>query len=629
MDSAVIRYAILRARIRDAIAEHAPRLHLERAVSVAEELVSDEPPPKRPKGRIPDWVDHLVKRRDLTDEELADIVLSTLLQKWLRAEHGMPSPTNIANAIGQKVGGSVKIGYALLQFAFLSGVATLSKKVRQTDKVDLPGETLAVLGDPSECRSGLHPTPGGGVPTVTQKWDRKLPAFKPSRTSPAVRAADAIRRTKWRVNPDMERIVAEKLYQNVPGAFRKSALTRRERWEARKYMTDIHALREAREGRKAGYFAVRFDHRGRLYQVGNALTYTAGSDAARALLEFADAKQVQTEEGRRALARHLIEHHGSRVPMGEELTWIAANRPLIEYAASQPTEHSLCFAGACRAWLAVERGEPIGLPVSIDATTSALQHMALLLRSPRLARLSNLMPGDRQDVYASIAQECGGLPRDAVKKVAMPTFYGQTVKRSMEKLIAVLPDLADRDELWGTATRIREATARIVPEAMQLYLTLREAAGELTRRGEPVRWTTPSGWQGAMDRRKRVLEPDELSFNGRRIFYSLQSATEELSNARQRNAITANLVHSLDAALLHLAVAELPTGMSIATAHDCFATHADDVPAMRGALVAALREMYQHNDQLAAWWAQWGVKVPCPSVGEWDPHFTQGGYAFS
>ena len=95
--------------------------------------------------------------------------------------------------------------------------------------------------------------------------------------------------------------------------------------------------------------------------------------------------------------------------------------------------HPLRLIAACRAWRAAERGEPIGLPVSIDATTSMLQHMALLLRDERLACLSNLWPGERQDFYTRVAEACGS-ERKVVKSVAMPMFYGQTRSTGMDVL---------------------------------------------------------------------------------------------------------------------------------------------------------------------------------------------------
>ena len=74
-----------------------------------------------------------------------------------------------------------------------------------------------------------------------------------------------------------------------------------------------------------------------------------------------------------------------------------------------------------------------------------------------------------------------------------------------------------------------------------------------------------------------------------------------------------------------------------------FTTHADDVHVLRKTLMGALRDMYQGEDHLAAWWAAcegtaaWSrgartrraaVTVPLPERGAWDDRFLQGEYTF-
>jgi DNA-dependent RNA polymerase-like protein len=658
-------YLITRARITAAVTKDAPaRLDIERAHYIAGELEGGEPPPPRPRGPVPHWI-RAVVAAGMLNEDIADLVLSVCLQVWQRAE-GDPSATTIATAIGSRlirdaysrVGWMqlepAKLGYDLLQFAYLAGVAYEGRSVSTTHKVYLAGDALALL--PRRPNAGLRRGVDVKPPKVTRVWDATLPPFEPIPGSPPLQAVERIRRTKWRINTDMVPIAARYLDAHVPAAFKKQKLTARERYEARHHMVGLDALREAQEGRQTGYFRARFDHRGRVYQEGNALTFTSGGDVARALLEFGQRRRVQTEAGRRALAQHLIGHHGSRVEHDTELDWIADNKSLIEDAATQPREHTLCFVAACRAWLAVERGEPIGLPVQIDATTSALQHMALLLRNRHLAEVSNLLPGPRRDVYTEIGAlmpQHLTLPREAVKACSMPMFYGQTVESAIKRLVKV-DDLKHlhgtdwretRGRLRAIAEQVRQATRDSLPEAFLLYWRLRDVAGAFARRGEvlgwkqgkkrrrqmyrgePVRWVTPSGWECVLEPRVAGLQIKETTtIDGDRVPYSLRHATPEMSAPRLRNAITANVIHSLDAALLHLAVAELPEGASIGTAHDCFAVHADDVPVMRAALMGALRRMYADDDLLAGWFSLWG----CDGlrVGTWEDDFLTGRYAF-
>ena len=169
-------------------------------------------------------------------------------------------------------------------------------------------------------------------------------------------------------------------------------------------------------------------------------------------------------------------------------------------------------------------------------------------------------------------------------------------------------------------TKIREVGARITPGAFALYQALRAVAKQLTAAGQPITWTTPSGWPCTTDKRrvKKVRHTVPLP-DGAVRQYTEEVPGTELHLDNQCNTITANLIHSLDASLLHLAVAALPKRVkSIAVAHDCFATHADDVPALRTTLMHTLERMYGRSDLLASWWGVWaaqGVTVPCPDAG--------------
>jgi hypothetical protein len=249
--------------------------------------------------------------------------------------------------------------------------------------------------------------------------------------------------------------------------------------------------------------------------------------------------------------------------------------------------------------------------------------MALLLRDSELARLSNLWPGPRQDFYTEVAKRCGST-RKIVKPVAMPMFYGQTRHSAMNVLRE-----AGVDKPLPLWEEIKAAATSIAPRAVALFEALREVAGQLTGRGEPIQWTTPSGWQCVTDCRRdaKIVHTVQMPDGGIRQ-YTEAVPGDQLHVDRQRNAITANLIHSCDASLLHMAIAALPDKVaSIAVAHDCFATHADDVPVLRLTLMQTLQRMYD-SDLLAQWWEKWETEVPLPARGKWDSRFTQGEYAF-
>jgi hypothetical protein len=584
----------------------------------------------------------------LEDSAIAEVILAACLRVWLRAGREPPSLLTVAKSIGGQLrvpkDKRASVGRALLRFAELAGIVTPISKHWRTHRLELSEETLAsleslyqsLLGRMCEDGEGLLMRPSTRAPTVRQKWDQRIRPFRPRRGSVPARAALAIHRTQWQVDPWMCNVVAEVLRERAPLAFGAKG-TAAERGEMmRDYGSDLWALSQAQHGRQCGYFPVRWDHRGRLHQVGGALTYTGGSDAARSMLQFATAKRV-TDTGRPWLARHVINQwsgqEARQTSLGTELDWIDGHRDLIGFTAADPiktrawesADEPFRFVAACRAWTLAAEGQPIALPVAVDASTSVLQHMALLLRDARLAKLVNLWPGERQDFYAAVGLACN-LSRSAVKKIAMTGFYGQTLKEAARSLTG------ESAERWRQARAIKKAASGIAPGAYGLHEALRRVAGKLADLDEPIRWTTPSGWQCVTDRRKRPkVERKAYLPDGGAVNYTERVIGDQLDGRRQRNAITANLVQSLDASLLHLALADLPSGLSLATAHDSFGTHADDVPVMLSSLKSALSAMYADGDVLARMWAQWtarGVSDPVPKRGTWDDRFLQGGYTF-
>ena len=90
------------------------------------------------------------------------------------------------------------------------------------------------------------------------------------------------------------------------------------------------------------------------------------------------------------------------------------------------------FYAAVQAWYAVQRGEPIGYPISLDATASGYQLLACLTGDRSAAALCNVIDaGKRQDAYTVVYQAMldavGGvstISRNDTKKAIMTALYG-------------------------------------------------------------------------------------------------------------------------------------------------------------------------------------------------------------
>lgn len=115
------------------------------------------------------------------------------------------------------------------------------------------------------------------------------------------------------------------------------------------------------------------------------------------------------------------------------LEWFAKNEPKLEQMILEAEEPALFFAGV-EAYRKAERGQPIKYPISLDATASGAQILALLAGCERSAILSNVIDsGDRLDFYSEItklinqyADSDVKISRKDAKDAIMPSFYGST-----------------------------------------------------------------------------------------------------------------------------------------------------------------------------------------------------------
>lgn len=119
----------------------------------------------------------------------------------------------------------------------------------------------------------------------------------------------------------------------------------------------------------------------------------------------------------------------------ERLDWFSEHEHELESLVNQADTPALYYAGV-QAWRAVQRGEPIGYPISLDATSSGLQLLACLTGDRSAASLCNVIDvGERMDAYRAIYDamlavvgENAKIDREVVKKAIMTALYGSEAK---------------------------------------------------------------------------------------------------------------------------------------------------------------------------------------------------------
>ena len=192
------------------------------------------------------------------------------------------------------------------------------------------------------------------------------------------------------------------------------------------------------EKRDAFWYPYQLDFRGRIYPQAGWLS-PQGDDLAKGLLEFAKGKTVPTEdaEARKFLAIYgaqLAANTGINTPsLDAYAQWIEANRTNIMASVENPLQNTWWLEHAksgsrwqmlafCFAWVDMEAGKPVHLPVQVDGSCNGLQHMAALLRDKKLATHTNLLGTDeKNDLYSWILQ---GVKAD-IERISQDTSKGE------------------------------------------------------------------------------------------------------------------------------------------------------------------------------------------------------------
>ena len=119
---------------------------------------------------------------------------------------------------------------------------------------------------------------------------------------------------------------------------------------------------------------------------------------------------------------------------------------------------------------------------------------------------------------------------------------------------------------------------------------LQSCAKALAEHGEPVSWTSPSGFPVLQSYKKTTAQNVRTNINGAGTHIKWYKDTDDISPRRQKQGISPNYVHSLDAACLTKTVVECnKQGIyDFAMIHDSYGTHATNCDK----LSRILREQY-------------------------------------
>ena len=424
------------------------------------------------------------------------------------------------------------------------------------------------------------------------------------------------------------------------------------------------------------------DYRGRLYP-SNKSTSHQGPDHQKALVCLPG--EPADHDAAEWILKAAAGHWGlGRASWDERLQWGRANIDRLRAIAEAPLDRLELWRDAADPWQFLQQARafslwlqdpstPIGAPIRLDQTTSGLGIAAALVRDARLARETNLIGSTRHDIYGNVAAavtatlqlhlEAGlphqqrnaarwlelGIDRSLTKRPVMQAVYGGTFQSLFDGLADHLREIsppsnaAEYDRSVVVPARYLAGVMRgiLKPELeplLQLKDWLKALSAAVVKGGQPLRWTTPSGFPVVIGAKQSPRAAVNTLVHGRPRWEAPDAdlRRKELSVLASNRSITANLIHSFDAALVAAVICRAEgVGAYALPTHDCFAVVPARVGWLHQTLHSELRTLY-----LPDWLAELRSEIACyskakklpapPMVGTLTPgSIGQNPYCFS
>ena len=403
----------------------------------------------------------------------------------------------------------------------------------------------------------------------------------------------------------------------------------------------MNCIREFKD--KKYFIPWSFDYRGRAYPIPSFLT-PQDTDFGKSLIRFADEAPI-TEDGMKWLAFQVSTTYGlDKATMEERLAWVdkPENIQLIKRVATDPLNNIGDWEAADEPWQFLAACEEYfhccmvcdrpttGLPVATDATCSGLQILAGLARDKSTACLVNVVPNDKpQDAYAVIAEESiKDIPerlrpywdRKKTKRCVMTIPYNAKPFSNRQYIRDAFEDIdieVENEELTQIVKAVRNAMEVVVPGPMRVMRWIEsEVANAIKDGAQCISWTTPSGFTVNQRLMKYDHKNVELQLMGRCRIKVLDAETG-VDLRHHKNATAPNLIHSLDASLLHLSATKF--NAPIALIHDSVLCRATDMTNLSSLVRDTYMHLFAEHDFLKDFAQAINAKTEPPIIGNLKP----------
>lgn len=427
---------------------------------------------------------------------------------------------------------------------------------------------------------------------------------------------------------EYRRQAAEVLNQNA-ASFKRSCRTRMT-------METVKIFK----GKDQFFLPWSFDYRGRTYPIPAFLT-PQDTDFGKSLLKFAE-PSFMTDEAEAWLAFQVATTYGlDKATMQERQDWVLQNQSLISRVAVDPLVHLGEWEAADEPWQFLAACEEYNacviectrswtnLPVAIDATCSGLQILAGMARDYSTARYVNVIPGDQpQDAYKAVAERAKQhlprhlaalLDRKVTKRTCLTIPYNATKHSNRAYIRDALKEKNAEftpEELTLIVNAVREAMCEIFPGPMRVMDWIKQEVGAAFKRGvDHLIWETPSGFVVKQNRRKRKVSTIKLQILGR-CEVNLTTGHEGPDIAGHKSSTAPNLIHSLDASILHRAFLKFNAPFTVI--HDSVLCRATDMGTLNHVVRETYCEIFSTSNPLVDFAEAIGAETEPPIIGDLD-----------
>ena len=428
---------------------------------------------------------------------------------------------------------------------------------------------------------------------------------------------------------DWRRKATEKRDLNAQ-SFRRSCRTRMQ-------MTAVDTFKG-----KEFFLPWSFDYRGRAYPIPSVLSLQ-DTDFGKSLILFSKSAEIN-EQGKEWLAFQVATTAGrDKDSMSDRQQWVRDNLELIENVATDPigyihewegVSEPWCFLAACREYYEIviaKTKTTTNLPIATDATASGLQILSGLCKCKSTAELVNVIPSSRpQDAYQVIAEKAlPNIPekirpywdRKCTKRTVMTIPYNAKPYSNRSYIREALKEKGieiDKDELTQTVKAVRDAMNEIFPGPMAVMKWIETEVSKVLADGkEYLEWETPSKFTVRQKLNKKDVVRIQLQLLGSVDLRVPVGDGKQVDKAHHKNATAPNLIHSLDASLLHISA--LKFNAPIALIHDSVLCRANDMKLLGDLVRDTYMHLFAEHDFLRDFARQIGAKSEPPIIGDLKP----------